>query len=175
MNRLLLLLDREGPGLHALLYRLTLSTHAAEDLMQELFLKLASNPAFLEARNPAAYLRTAALHLALDWRRSPRNAPTAAADAAPADPAPSPLANLLRHEQWTQVLDAIATLTGQARAAFVLHYVQQESYEDIAMHLDTTPHHVRSLCHKAIVSLRARLATPPASDTSHPESAHAPD
>ena len=56
--------------------------------MQELFLKLAANPAFAAAKNPPADLRQAALHLALDWRRARLRSHTVAMLPDPPDPAP---------------------------------------------------------------------------------------
>jgi hypothetical protein len=51
LERLLEFLESSGPGLHALLTRLTLREDAAEDLMQELFIRLSKSKAFEKARN----------------------------------------------------------------------------------------------------------------------------
>jgi RNA polymerase sigma-70 factor (ECF subfamily) len=159
---LLSLLESEGPRLHALLARITLSAHAAEDLMQDLFLKLAASPAFAAARDPAAYARRAAIHLAYDWRRS--QPPSASLAADPSDPAPPPFAALSDHEQWSRLLDHAAALPELTREAFARHYLQHESFAAIAASLDKTPHQIRALCHKAIAFLRSQF----------PEASHAP-
>ena len=65
---LLRLLDAEGPRLHALLIRVTLREDVAEDLMQELFLKLNRSKAFDRAVDPVAYAGRTAVNLAFDWR-----------------------------------------------------------------------------------------------------------
>jgi RNA polymerase sigma factor (sigma-70 family) len=166
---LLNLLDQEGRPLHALLTRLTLDPHAAEDLMQDLFLKLAANPAFTTAKNPPAYLRQAAIHLALDWRRARLRTNTITALPDPPDPAPLPAAALADHEQWSRILDAAAFLPTLTREAFILHYVQQHSSAEIAAILDKTPHQIRALCHKAITALQTQLAAP------NKEACHAPE
>jgi DNA-directed RNA polymerase specialized sigma24 family protein len=47
-------LEKSGPGLYGLLTRLTLREDVAEDLMQELFIKLNNSRAFKKAENPLA-------------------------------------------------------------------------------------------------------------------------
>ena len=163
-NRLLDLLAQEGRSLHVLLTRLTLDPHTTEDLMQELFLKLATNPAFAAARNPPAYARQSAIHLALDWRRAQR-ATHSLPVTDPLDLAPSAYERLTQKEQWSQLLDAAAELPGQTREAFVLHYLDGASFAQIAEHLDKTPHQVRALCHKALDTLRERLSCVPQTPT----------
>ncbi len=57
-SELLGLLKRSGAKLHALLLRLTLREDVAEDLMQELFLRLADSDSFFDARNREAFAYT---------------------------------------------------------------------------------------------------------------------
>src|SRR3954469_12111610 len=68
-GRLLQLLDTDGRRLHRLLTRLTLRADAAEDLLQELFLRLRDSAGFRMADNPAAFAVRTAVNLAFDWRR----------------------------------------------------------------------------------------------------------
>jgi len=67
LENLLAMLDRSGPHLHVLLTRLTLREDVAEELMQELFLKLSRSDGFRRAHDPVAYACRAATHLAFDW------------------------------------------------------------------------------------------------------------
>jgi hypothetical protein len=53
---LLSILDRHGAELHALFCRLTLRADAAEDLLQDLFLKLRSSAGFARADNRKGYV-----------------------------------------------------------------------------------------------------------------------
>jgi DNA-directed RNA polymerase specialized sigma24 family protein len=69
LARLLEFLENSGPGLHAMLTRLTLREEVAEDLMQELFIRLSKSKAFEKARNRQAYARRCAINLAFDWRQ----------------------------------------------------------------------------------------------------------
>lgn len=170
---LLNLLEQEGRSIHALLFRLTLRQDVAEDLMQDLFLRLFRTPGFAEARDQAAYLRRAALNLALDWRRTHKSVvPLEQLPEEPAGQDTSPLGQLVRMEQWNEILDAACQLTDLCRDAFLLRFVQQESYEAIALQMGKTPHQVRALCHKAVDQCRQLLARrsqrlPPGREESH--------
>ena len=59
-------LAEHGPRLHAILLRLTLRADVAEDLMQDLFCKLAENQRFATAASPVAYATRMATNLAFD-------------------------------------------------------------------------------------------------------------
>jgi len=52
------------------------------------------------------------------------------------------------------MLEAVGRLPKLCREAFVLHHIEQESYETIAEQMQNSPHQVRALCHKAITRLR---------------------
>ena len=57
-------------GVYRYLCTLTLDPHAAEDLLQEVFVKLARNGTGLEAAaSPEAWVFRTAHHAAIDWRR----------------------------------------------------------------------------------------------------------
>lgn len=157
-QKLLDLLDGSGPYLHALLTRLSLSEHTAEDLMQELFIKLARSKHFHKADHPAAYAARAAINLAFDHRRRQKMNPLPLPDQfSLPDHQSSPLHNLIQAEQLQQILDATAHLSPMLRDAFILRHVQQESYETIADQLQRSPHQARALCSRAIAQLRQIL------------------
>ena len=71
-KELLELLDRSGAELYALLTRLTLHEDVAEELMQDLFIKLSNSRSAAKITNLDAYARRAAINLAFDWRRARR-------------------------------------------------------------------------------------------------------
>jgi len=153
-------LEESGQRLHALLLRLTLRPDVADDLLQELFLKLSRSEAFARAESRTAYAYRAAVHLAFDWRRARQPATTGVdvTDQVQQDSA-SPVQALVAREQMDQVLEAVGKLNGLQRQALVMHYIQQESFQSIAEQLGKTPHQVRALCHKAIRQLRSQLPT----------------
>jgi RNA polymerase sigma-70 factor, ECF subfamily len=155
------LLAREGPRLHALLVRLTLRQDVAEELMQDLFLKLYHARGYAEATNRGGYAWQAAVHLAFDWRRS-RNR-RRDAEPLPAEPAvepSSPLEGLVAAEEAEQILTAARELPETMRYVFVMHWIQEQPYETIAADLGKTVHQVRGLSHKAMSRVRLAVEAP---------------
>jgi RNA polymerase sigma factor (sigma-70 family) len=158
-QRLLRVLDQDGPGLLALLTRLTLRPDVAEDLMQDLFLNLGRAEGFLRCQNPSAYARRAAMHLAFNWRRNrKRRREEAYQPQEPSALEPGPLMRLVQTEQTQQVLDALAELPEASRDLVVERFIEGESYGQIARRLGRTDHQARALCHKALGRLRRVMA-----------------
>ena len=154
-KELLELLDKSGANLYALLTRLTLREDIAEELMQELFIKLSNSRSFDKAKNPEAYAHRSAINLAFDWRRSRKRNPLRLDQIRePASNDSSPLGKLVQAEELDEILNAIGRLKGSYREAFVMRYIQQESYDYIAEQLGKTAHHVRALCSRASNRLR---------------------
>ena len=157
-RKLLELLDKSGASLHALLTRLTLRKDIAEELMQELFIKLSNSKGLQRSANPTAYARRAAINLAFDWRRSQKRNPVGLDEVGePAAENRSPLAGLIQTEELEEILNAIGQLNGASREAFVMRYIQEQSNDYIAEQLGKTAHQVRALCHKALTHLRDAL------------------
>ena len=138
-----------------LLTRLTLRSTVAEDLLQELFIKLHAASGFARATNRKAYVFKTAIHLAFDWRRAQR--PTAAIEDEPESTADAPLDRLIGAEEFDHVLQAMQSLPELSRQVLVLRYLQQQDYVDIARQVSKTEHQARGLCSKAIGQLQAML------------------
>ena len=156
-NKLLDILNRDGGDLFALFVRITLCEDAAEELMQELFLKLRMARNIDRVVNPSGYVRRTAINLAFDWRKNkPRHAPLDEAGVQQTDES-SPLDELVRKEKLEEILDGIAKLKGHGREAFVMRHIQEKSNDEIAEQLGMTSHHVRALCHRALIKLRKIL------------------
>ena len=154
-RELLKLLDKSGANLYALLTRLTLREDVAEELMQELFIKLSNSRRFDKAGNRQAYTRRAAMNLAFDWRRSRKRNPLSLDQVRePTSNDSSPLGKLVRTEELDEILNAIGQLKGSYREALVMRYIQEKPYDYIAEQLGRTPHQVRALCSKALSHLR---------------------
>jgi len=154
-KELLELLDKSGANLYALLTRLTLREDVAEELMQELFIKLSNSRRFDKAGNRQVYTRRAAINLAFDWRRSRKRNPLRLNQVRePASNDSSPLGKLVQAEELDEILNAIGRLNRSSREAFVMRYIQEEPYDYIAEQLGRTPHQVRALCSKALSHLR---------------------
>lgn len=155
-DKLLALLEKNGLSLHALLTRLTLREDVAEDLMQELFIKLNQSHRIDTVENLGAYARTVAMNLAFDWRRKrkehlfndPDNTPEQAAEEK------STMARMVENEQLQQVLQATERLSKTQRKIFVLRYLEQWSFEQIAQETGKTPHHIRAICSRSMNRVR---------------------
>ena len=159
-KELLELLDKSGTSLFTLLTRLTLREETAEELMQELFIKLSNSRGFEKSNNRGAYARRAAINLAFDWRRKFRqknHTQPAACEVVAGDS--SPLSKIIRTEELEGMLNAIDRLNKNWRQAIVMRYIQQLSYDEIAGQLGKTPHHARALCSKALNRLREIMGT----------------
>jgi RNA polymerase sigma factor (sigma-70 family) len=149
------ILQTHGGQLHALLTRLTLRAGVAEDLLQDLFLKLQNAPGFARAANRRAYAFRAAVHLAFDWRRARRQTEPLP----PSVPAvgASPLDRMIEAEEFDLILDAMQGLSELGRDILVLRYLQHQEYGDIAQQVGKTEHQVRGLCSRALGQLRTLL------------------
>jgi RNA polymerase sigma-70 factor (ECF subfamily) len=157
-KRLISVLDTAGPGLHALLIRLTLREDVAEELMQDLFTGLCGSRGFAKAVNPASYAFRTAMHLAFAWRRSRKQASQPLENAREqAVKTKDPLSKLAADEQLQRVLDALQRLPETQRDVVVMRYIQQLPDEVIAKHVGRASAHVRVLRHRAMVALRRML------------------
>lgn len=158
-GRLLAILDSHGIELHALLVRLTLRVDVANDLFQDLFIRMADSQVVARAVDPWAYVRRAAINLAFDWRRrQARGRADEAVLAEIVDPRPPVWMRLEQREQIEQVLSLAADLPELTREAFVLRYVHDLSYEEVGQALDRTSHQARGLCHAGVQEIRRRMA-----------------
>ncbi|MFC1636853.1 RNA polymerase sigma factor [Planctomycetota bacterium] len=154
-KELLELLGTSGAELFALLTRLTLREDVAEELMQDLFIKLSHSRGLDKAANRMAYARRAAINLAFDWRRSRRRAALRLEHVRrQASNDESPLTHMIHSEELRETLDALGQLKKASREALVMRYIQQESYEHIAEQMGKTSHQIRAICSRAVHHLR---------------------
>lgn len=155
VEKLLELLEKQGPGLHALLTRLTLREDVAEDLMQELFIKLAGSNRLDRVENLGGYVRTTAINLAFDWRRKESRLKTCSDEYTdPVSEEKAALTRLIDTEQLQVVLEAAAQLNDLQRQVFVMRHIEQNSFEQVAQEVGKTPHHVRALASRALSRVR---------------------
>lgn len=152
------LLNAHGDRLFRLLVRLTLRQDVAEDLLQDLVLRLAGSPGFAAAGNPYAYARKAALHLAFNWirsRRRRREEPAGNFDEA-AD-VPTAWSRLVKAEDIRRLLEHMEGLGDRDRLILVMRYFDDAAYADIAQVIGSTAAQARAFCHKAIRRLREAM------------------
>ena len=157
-EHILTILEQDGRQLHLLLARLTLREDAADDLMQELFIRLRRSDNLFTATNPRAYVKRAAIHLAFDWRRHwQRRIDVQQLPLESAANAVSLLDTLVGREEVEEILAALEHIPEVYRDCLLLRYLQQEEYDAIGKQIGKTPHQVRAICHKAIARIRKLL------------------
>jgi RNA polymerase sigma-70 factor, ECF subfamily len=144
-------------------YRITGSVTDAEDVLQTIFLRLASNAETPDiTSSPAGYLHRAAVNAALDIVRRRGRAHLVSFDSVESvrelkNPSPGPeeehddreLRALLRH--------AVAKLGGRAATVFALRYFEGYDNNQIAELLGTSPTVVAVTLHRARTRLRGEI------------------
>ncbi len=155
VQELLDLLETVGPRVHVLLTKLTGRVDAAEDLLQELFLKLSRSSGFKTAPNQEAYLLRSAIHIAFDWRKQNRKlASLEDSKIEITQPWTSPADSLIQAELVGKVLHALEMLSDNDRELLCMRFLEEMSNEALATHFGVTAHQVRSKCSKAMDRLR---------------------
>ena len=148
--QLIELLDHCGVRLHWLLTKLMTNRDVADELLQDLFVRQLNSKSLSQAANPEAYLFRSAINLAFDWRKKSKSGSTwELLDDEIAASEKSPIEMAIEREKTERVLATMAS----DRGLISLRYIQDESYEWIAEHFDTTAHRIRSRC--SIHSTRA--------------------
>jgi len=156
------LVDEHGAGVLALLRRLCGRAHDAEDLFQDVAVRvwrnLASRP---RLRNPRAWLMTIAYRVYLDHRvQTPKFAPLSDDEVLPArggrDQDPAVLTE--HRERRGIVEDAVAELSPATRSVVALHYTGGLSLREIAETLGISVGTVKSRLNSGLEQLRRRLS-----------------
>jgi len=163
----LLLEKHRGPVIH-FVYRMVLNQAVAEELAQEVFLRVYRSRATYEPTAKfTTWLFRIATHLALNSIRDGRNEKLQdSLDREVADgPArqvatrePNVEQRLLRQARLLEVRQAIESLPGKQRAAVLMHKYDEMEYSQIAGVLGCSESAVKSLLFRAYEALRARLA-----------------
>lgn len=163
-----LLLDRHrGPVIH-FFYRMVQNQPVAEELAQELFLRVYRSRATYEPTAKfTTWLFRIATHLALNWIRDQKNErgqerideemPDGASKQL-RDHSPTVEHNMVREARLREVRQAIETLPAKQRAAVLMHKYEEMEYSQIAVTLNCSESAVKSLLFRAYETLRARLA-----------------
>ncbi|MFC3070564.1 RNA polymerase sigma factor [Phenylobacterium soli] len=144
------------------------SQAAAEDLIQELYVKLATRAEAIEAENPQALLYRIALNLMRDrargearaaardaeWRGATRTAVAGEdiSEEAPADEAAA------SRQRLRQLIDAVAALPPQMQKAFTLHKLEGLSHAQTAQAMGLSVKSVEKHISAALKHLAAKLS-----------------
>jgi RNA polymerase sigma factor (sigma-70 family) len=136
------------PGAVRLAWLLTHDNSLTEDVVQDAFLRL--QPRFDGALDPPAYLRTCVVNGCRDRARGAKRSASRIRLVAATERSTS-------NDRPSELLDAVATLPYNQRAAVVLRYWADLPEADIAHVLDIRPGTVRTLIARALSALRKDL------------------
>ncbi|PWU07095.1 MAG: RNA polymerase subunit sigma-24 [Terriglobia bacterium] len=155
------------PVIH-FLYRMVQNQGVAEELAQEVFLRVyRSRSTYEPAAKFTTWLFRIATHLALNSLRDTRNEKLqerldGVSSALPTrqvlDTRPTVEAQLVKESRLGEVRRAIAALPEKQRAAVLMHKYQEMEYTQIANILNCSESAVKSLLFRAYETLRVRLA-----------------
>lgn len=131
---------------------------AAEDLVQEAFIRLARSAHRIEDRTRApAYLRSIVVNLARDHNRrglvSMRHRSPLSEDLGGADDA------LILHEDQLAVLGALHELPDRQRVCLVLRYYDELGIDEIAATIGVSRNSVKTHLQRGLAALQLRLTT----------------
>jgi len=166
-----LLHARHRGSVHRLVSRIVRDSATAEELTQEVFLRV------YQARNryePSAsfstWLYRIAFNRALNWLRSQNQRKTTISYDAQSstnlrrvlsDPVRDPECLILNAEVVQRIRDAVNGLPPRQRAAVSLHKFEGLDYAEIARRLNTTVPAVKSLLFRTYLTLQSRLQPQP--------------
>jgi RNA polymerase sigma-70 factor (ECF subfamily) len=162
------LLEKHRSSVVHFLYRMVQNSAVAEELAQEVFLRVYRSRATYEPTAKfTTWLFRIATHLALNALRDNKNERLQDrldddSSELPArqvtDGRPSVEQSLVYRAKLAEVRSAIAALPDKQRAAVLMHKYEEMEYSQIAKVLNCSESAVKSLLFRAYEALRARLA-----------------
>jgi RNA polymerase sigma-70 factor (ECF subfamily) len=163
-----LLLDRHRAPVIHFVYRMVLNQAIAEELAQEVFLRVyRSRESYEPTAKFTTWLFRIATHLALNYIRDGKNEKAQESldeeaqdgvNRQVADRQPNVEQEMIRQSKMEEVRRAIESLPAKQRAAVLMHKYQEMEYSQIAGVLNCSESAVKSLLFRAYETLRARLA-----------------
>ena len=156
------LLARHRNGVVAFTYRMVRNQAVAEELAQEVFLRVyRSRDTYEPTAKFTTWLYRIATHLTLNWIRDhakdSKSEPVEETTRV-GDPSPSAEEMLVSECRLDEVRKAVAALPGKQRAAVLMHKYQEMDYSQIARSLNCSTSAVKSLLFRAYETLRQKLA-----------------
>src|SRR6185312_14440000 len=167
-NSFTLLLERHRAPVIHFLYRMVQNQAIAEELAQEVFLRVyKSRESYEPTAKFTTWLFRISTHLALNWIRDKRHEQKSHSLDVDfeenlhwqvPDRAPSVEESLLKAARAEEIRMAISSLPAKQRAAVLMHKYQEMDYSQISAVLGCTDSAVKSLLFRAYERLRGRLA-----------------
>ena len=161
------LLERHRNSLVGFLYRMVQDLASAEDLAQEVFLRIYRSRTSYEATARfTTWMIRIATHVALNWLRNENHtrrqesldADVDGVSRDVADWTPSVEQDLVRQVRLDEVRNAIGRLPEKQRAAVLMHKYEGMDYGQIAGVFECSESAVKSLLFRAYETLRSQLA-----------------
>jgi RNA polymerase sigma-70 factor (sigma-E family) len=155
------LFEREGRSLVRLARLFCDDRNAAEDLVQEAFIRLHRSAGSIRDLDRApAFLRSIVLNLARDHnRRGLMSFRHRFAGESERTPAVDPGDHAVADDESAAVLAALRTLPERQRACLVLRYFEQLSVGEVADTLGISVNSVKTHCRRGLAALEQRLET----------------
>ncbi len=163
-----ILLEKHRSAVIHFLYRMVQNHAIAEELAQEVFLRVyRSRGTYEPTAKFTTWLFRIATHLALNWLRDGKNERSQehlddTSDDMPvrqvSDRGPSVEQTMVYQVKIHEIRRAIATLPEKQRAAVLMHKYEEMEYSQIAKVLSCSESAVKSLLFRAYETLRMRLA-----------------
>ncbi len=152
------LFEQEGVALVRMARLFTDDRNAAEDLVQEAFIRLHKSAHRIRSQDKAAaYLRSIVINLARDHNRrglmSLRHQEAIPAAASPEVPED----RLVLDEEQVLLLDEVRGLSPRQRDCILLRFYLELSEREIATVLGISPNSVKTHCRRALASLRGTI------------------
>ena len=151
--------NEHGRGLVHMVRLFVDDRNAAEDLVQEAFIRLARSAHRIEdQRKAAAYLRSIVLNLARDHNR---RGLVSLRHRLPLDDDEASVEDLVElAEQHQQVVDMLRTLPGRQRDCLILRYYDELGIDDIAQTLGISRNSVKTHLTRGMRALESQLSAP---------------
>ena len=161
-DRVARLMDREGPGIVRMLWRMLGREADVMDAYQDCFCKLITRPFGKKLRNEKAYAFRTAANIAIEILRSRKRRqehwPRIVADRAKDDNTSDPVENEPAQERFAALRETIAALPAHLRNVIVLRDLNRLSYEDVGKTLGIDPATARVYRRHAVVRLAEMLS-----------------
>lgn len=152
------LFAQEGAALVRLARLFTDDRNAAEDLVQEAFIRLHRSAHKLRDPNKAApYLRSILLNLARDHNRRGLMSLRHSEALTPAASPDAPEDRVVLNDEQAALIDALEDLPPRQRECLVLRFYFDLSEREIGTTLEISPNSVKTHCRRGMESLRKNL------------------
>ncbi len=165
-----ILVDRHKSRVYRTLYQVVGDDQDAQDLAQEVFLKVYRN--LVNYRGDAAFstwLHRLTINLALDWLRARKRRPLQVPLTPPPDGADRPIRELfsggatpeealIRQDRQQQVRDAIHNLPADYREVVLFHHMHHLSYQQISDRIGAPIRTIETRLYRARAMLKRSLS-----------------